>query len=706
MSFKVNWPEFSPHFLDKAKEQLAVALNKGEKPANIVDYIEVTELNMGTKPPDLEILEIGELAEERFRGIFRMVYSGDAYVVLHTKVQANPLNVPKYHYTIHKRHTGMLAANKPLVVPMHLRISNLKLRGIIVLVVDKTKGITLVFKSDPLERVDVNSTFDNIPNIRRFLQNQIEGQLRQMFQDDLPQLIHNLSLVYINRQEDGRSSPPSLAGAPSSGERSASHRKDRDLGDHLDSRSVDSGYMSEEMAQRFIERPHHQKWTGNEPVMSSDYGSDSEESMYSSMAGFVLTKSIGPKQPNIGLQKLLEEEAPPAVEPLVLNRMLLLSSRKSVDRISLRSPSGKSQAASSIGKWDSGASSKGPTQSEISSTSTEKPANTTQIRVSTASSDSGMRISTSGVDLRRLGSESGLPPRDYLHPSRTWGGSESTYRGTRSNTVSVDQRSEGNSEDNMSNYTAQSSPAPTAYRRFMYNHSSNSSRYGSSPVSSPVLGPRNDGNYFPSYNNGNNGGHLEQEEITDKVILQPSDNEVAAHLASLMHAHHTMAPLTHHLEHATFRTLPHHPPTNGGSASGVNLAAMAMSGQSISASWNGSPSNNGPSASGNRKRTITRTVRKLKLPNGVSVPGLSPSPSTANLFNYGSSDNGGSSRASSVRAASVRGDSISPVVERNEECLTPPAAKSVASSGRSSAMSSATIRPLQRSEPPTPTDIK
>jgi distribution and morphology protein 34 len=33
------------------------------------------------------MLEIGDLTEERFRGMFKLVYSGDAYVVLQTKVQ-------------------------------------------------------------------------------------------------------------------------------------------------------------------------------------------------------------------------------------------------------------------------------------------------------------------------------------------------------------------------------------------------------------------------------------------------------------------------------------------------------------------------------------------------------------------------------------------------------------------------------------------
>jgi mitochondrial distribution and morphology protein 34 len=51
----------------------------------------------------------------------------------------------------------MLASHYPLVVPMEMRISQVKLRGIVVLVVDQEKGITLVFKNDPLESVLVNS---------------------------------------------------------------------------------------------------------------------------------------------------------------------------------------------------------------------------------------------------------------------------------------------------------------------------------------------------------------------------------------------------------------------------------------------------------------------------------------------------------------------------------------------------------------------
>ena len=49
MAFRFNWPEFDAGFYDEAKSQLEAALNKGNKPKNIVDHITVKELHMGTK---------------------------------------------------------------------------------------------------------------------------------------------------------------------------------------------------------------------------------------------------------------------------------------------------------------------------------------------------------------------------------------------------------------------------------------------------------------------------------------------------------------------------------------------------------------------------------------------------------------------------------------------------------------------------------
>src|SRR5882762_10339155 len=91
----------------------------------------------------------------------------------------------------------MLAAKQPLVVPMLLRLSHFKLSSYVVLVISKQKGITLVFKTDPLQNVDINSSFDGIAVIQKFIQGEIEGQLRQMFREDLPGIIHRLSQQWV-----------------------------------------------------------------------------------------------------------------------------------------------------------------------------------------------------------------------------------------------------------------------------------------------------------------------------------------------------------------------------------------------------------------------------------------------------------------------------------------------------------------------------
>ena len=114
-----------------------------------------------------------------------------------TPIQANPLNhkQPDIHLMTGSR--GMLAAKQPLVVPMLLRLSHFKLNSYVVLVVSKQKGITIVFKTDPLQHVDINSTFDSIAVIQKFIQREIEGQLRQMFREDLPGIIHRLSQQWV-----------------------------------------------------------------------------------------------------------------------------------------------------------------------------------------------------------------------------------------------------------------------------------------------------------------------------------------------------------------------------------------------------------------------------------------------------------------------------------------------------------------------------
>ena len=198
MAFHFNWSPLIAD-TDRVRQMLTTSLNKSPKPPIIVDDITVNELNLGSTPPSLEILEVGDLAEDRFRGIFKVRYEGDAYLTLKTRVQANPLNTflstkPSFASPC------PLAAASSLTIPLQITLSDIRLSGFVILVFNRQKGITLVFRNDPLESLKVSSTFDSIPFVREYLQRTIEEQLRVLFMEDLPAIIHRLSLRAFNSE--------------------------------------------------------------------------------------------------------------------------------------------------------------------------------------------------------------------------------------------------------------------------------------------------------------------------------------------------------------------------------------------------------------------------------------------------------------------------------------------------------------------------
>jgi distribution and morphology protein 34 len=117
MAFKFTWPTFSPSFYETASSLLTSALSKAPMPPIITDNIVVKEFNLGTTPPELEMLEIGELGDDKFRGVFKLKYSGDAFIVLQTKVQVSSLSNQKYWLNAN---CNRLIPSIPEVVSRHL----------------------------------------------------------------------------------------------------------------------------------------------------------------------------------------------------------------------------------------------------------------------------------------------------------------------------------------------------------------------------------------------------------------------------------------------------------------------------------------------------------------------------------------------------------------------------------------------------------
>ncbi|ODV89819.1 hypothetical protein CANCADRAFT_13309, partial [Tortispora caseinolytica NRRL Y-17796] len=193
MSFQFNWHSFTEaNFYSKARALLTEALNNGSMPPIIVDKVSVSDFDLGSTPPHLEILEIGDFSADSFHGIFKLNYAGDARLSLQTKIEANPLQV---HYQSVPEFAGprFLAASSSLTMPLILTLSEFRLNGIVVFVYSRAKGLTIVFPNDVLESIKVSSTFDFIPSIARYLQAEIENRLRLFFRDDFPIIMHKIS---------------------------------------------------------------------------------------------------------------------------------------------------------------------------------------------------------------------------------------------------------------------------------------------------------------------------------------------------------------------------------------------------------------------------------------------------------------------------------------------------------------------------------
>ncbi|OBA24476.1 hypothetical protein METBIDRAFT_30739 [Metschnikowia bicuspidata var. bicuspidata NRRL YB-4993] len=206
MSFNVNWNTLETDSLRNwTTELLTGALNSGKRPTILASDITIKDLNFGKIAPDFEILEIGELDKDRFRGIFKINYDGDFHLTLHTQVQANPLKI----YSDNSRDQELvddssfvtpefLLSTEPFNIPLDLKLSDIKISGIGIIVFSQTKGLTLVFRNDPLDSIKVSSTFDTVQVLSNFLQTQIENQIRDLFRETLPTLIHQYSLKYTS----------------------------------------------------------------------------------------------------------------------------------------------------------------------------------------------------------------------------------------------------------------------------------------------------------------------------------------------------------------------------------------------------------------------------------------------------------------------------------------------------------------------------
>ncbi|KAI8372873.1 uncharacterized protein BYT42DRAFT_616075 [Radiomyces spectabilis] len=517
MAFRFNWPEFDSEFYDEAKSQLEAALNKGNKPKNIVDHIAVKELHMGTQPPELEILEIGELSTDKFRGIFKLTYAGDAYIVLQTKVQANPMHSKQSDLPRHSR-PNILAADQPLVVPMLLRISDLKLRGIVVLVVSKTKGITLVFKNDPLENILISSTFDSVTSVRNFLQREIEKQLRNLFQEDLPVMIHNLSLRHIQSEQEKAKKQQQEERLKAERLRQIERERRADHGTiSPSSRSVFSDPGSHRRSAIYSHPPLPSTMLHSPTSYDTFSMPDLSPNLPASLRSQTLTPSVGEPVPSEGYgypfidQTSFLQCLPPGA-PTTLYRPAHLSQMYT----SFSDLYSRSESPTTVdGYFDSSLA-----QSFAHSSRSSIPMTTANLWT--------LNRFYSQPSMSQYGTTE-YTPVGGMHGSSGWP-AEAQFE---------------DSQSEMDSYNGSPSSANSVA-------AAAETMYASDDADAPWY--VTEGPELPSLRN--HSQHLTMP-LDQEVVIDPVENSVAAKLAQLTCINRTISPFAHHIDHFTYRSLPH-----------------------------------------------------------------------------------------------------------------------------------------------------
>ncbi|KNC76179.1 hypothetical protein SARC_11310, partial [Sphaeroforma arctica JP610] len=134
---------------------------------------------------------------ERFKGIFRLAYSGDLSVEFTSKAQLAPVKTPTRQSNINRLKKGVMAVNKPLVIPVKVSISKWEIDGIANLDMHRTRGVALSFKNDPLVSIKVNTSFDDNKFLAQMLQETLEKEVRDLWTTGIPELVHTISLQLI-----------------------------------------------------------------------------------------------------------------------------------------------------------------------------------------------------------------------------------------------------------------------------------------------------------------------------------------------------------------------------------------------------------------------------------------------------------------------------------------------------------------------------
>jgi hypothetical protein len=186
MSFFFNWPTLNSLDL---KSTINTFLDSFKVPQ--FPQIHMTELFLGDDVPQLDLLEIMELNDQKFKGSFRFTYNGALQLTFRSSIEINSINLIEFD-TFTKPH--FISANKSTVLPVDFTIGSIAI-DLQFTVVTKESTVIVVFQKDPQIDLDIKTTIDELmdEDLFEMIKSDTLMMIQEYLKHDLPSMISNLT---------------------------------------------------------------------------------------------------------------------------------------------------------------------------------------------------------------------------------------------------------------------------------------------------------------------------------------------------------------------------------------------------------------------------------------------------------------------------------------------------------------------------------
>lgn len=187
MSFLFNWLDLS--VLD-LKSSLNAVLSSTTIP-QLPQKVSISSLSFGEKPPRFEILDIIDLKENKFKGLFKFNYDGGLNVAFNTDYEANAIRLIDFDpFT----KPNFVLTDKSTVLPVEFKIKNIKIDAILTVVFNGR--VTVVFNDDPFIDLDIETSLDEFLDEDLFdmIKQDTLNLITEMLKQDLPEMLHSMTL--------------------------------------------------------------------------------------------------------------------------------------------------------------------------------------------------------------------------------------------------------------------------------------------------------------------------------------------------------------------------------------------------------------------------------------------------------------------------------------------------------------------------------